>query len=152
MKRILLLLLLCSIFYSCNNNFLNLKYKKHFAERDIILSGNASNYKLYQEISTRNRKSNLYYQHIFTIEIIDSLEFKKKNRIINIEKDSSIIKVFYNPFLIRSAQCDTFKITGTIKTLSFNHNRIKIKERIIIENINDKKTRYMKGRRTFKRE
>lgn len=150
MIRLILISNFLLIFSSCSyKNLLKYKHKKNYQEKSVIKSD--SKLKLYQNVCYgRPNTADAGFCYKLKLTFLDSINAKNK-RILNIEKDTLIIKCSYDKSSAWFYGSDKNKITGQIEIIKWGLNEIILKENIIITDSDWKERNKFKGTRSFKR-
>jgi hypothetical protein len=147
--KLLTYLILILLTSSCGKNLLTYKHRMHYREDNIIDSVNNS--KLCQSVGY-NRPGvvdeEFYYE--LRITFLDSAAAKTK-RVLDLEKDSSIVHVTYGIFSVWSWEAEKNTVKGQIEIKNWDPSGITLKENIVATNFTRKETKKYKGTRTFKR-
>jgi hypothetical protein len=150
MTRLLLIFSLLTILTSCSRtNLLTYKNKKYYYENSIITID--SIFKLFQNIRyNRPGVIDEEFCYCLTLNFIDTTAAKTK-RIIDLQMDTSIVKVGYGIFSVWNWSDENNKVSGRIEIVKWDKNQVILKENIKAVDFRRKETMKFVGTRTYKR-
>lgn len=140
--------LLCT-FVSCSwQNLLNYKYFEHYEEKNFFVID--KDVQLSQSICY-NKPHIIDEEHCYDLNLIfldSSLAILKKK--IDLETDTSIVKVNYGIFSIWNWRDENNHISGHVEILAWNNESITLKEDILVVDHRRNNAKKLKGKRVFK--
>lgn len=148
-RGILILNILLLLSSGCHKNILGHKHNKNYREEFLIKSG--TNLTLYQNIEYgRKNVADVGFSDKLKLIFLDSINAKTK-QVLNIEKDTLIIKCSYDKSSAWIDGSNKTKIAGNIKIIKWSSNEIILNENITIIDSGWNEVKKFKGTRTFKR-
>jgi hypothetical protein len=128
-------------------NLLKYKSRQHVFERSYF-ENDSLTVLIHQIKKQKPHRTNFDYWHIFEIYVIDSMLFRSKEY-VDLKIDTSIVKCKYYQFIPLSSIKENNIIDGKIFIKNWSHEAITLKEDIVITDILRRKTKKLKGIRTF---
>ena len=146
LKNTVLMLFMTGIIYSCNpTNVLRYKYNPLYSNDNPRFDS-----VLFQGVFLKSHKPDRGSWPGLHFILLDSAKANTLH-LIDLEKDTSIIKCTYYRLCYCSKLNEQYTLSGTIQILKWNYNKIKFRENISIVDKKRNETITYKGTCKFKR-